>query len=682
MFPVRHLKRSIGLTQAVLVPMASLVIGLGLSALLLAHTFSQHRGDALRLCEEILTLAEGGATSAAYTLDPTLARGVVNSIAMARGVELAVLRDENSLVLASRQVAPSPAPPITRWFASTFLGSPLSAKRALFDPKAGGDGKVGTLFVQLSAQHVATGFVTMAQSTVLVTVVTALLVGVLLLVMSSRLLTSPLRRVATRIAELDPENPGKLKLSVPRGHEHNELGELIRRTNDMLGRLASSQEQLRHLATRDPLTDLPNRSLIGERLGKAIARARRRDGRLAVLFLDLDRFKTINDSLGHDVGDELLCAVAGALAGVVRANDSVGRLGGDEFVVILEDLEDARSALTSLQRIVGAFTGPFQVGQTEVRSTASVGIAVFPEDGEDAQALMRHADLAMYKAKHAGGGRWQFFAPEMGQRVDARLRTEMALAAALERGELTVLYQAKVSAVTGELDGCEALLRWDHEGQRLEASEFIQVAEDTGLILAIGDWVIDEVCRQIAHWRAKRLRVPVAVNVSARQLAENGIINSVLDAARRHDIDPTLLSLEITETVLMEDPEHGAELLRTLTGHGIQVSIDDFGTGYASLAYLTQLPVDTLKIDRSFVSDVRKSSAILETIVAMARALGLKTIAEGVETEQDRVALRRIGCDVLQGYFIGRPLEPEEFERAHVARSHMDRAELGRTSLG
>ena len=666
MLDVPPLRRSIGLTQTVAVLLASLLVGLGLSALQIAYSLDDRRNEALAHCNEILSLAEGGATSAAWSLDPEVAQRVVDAMMQATAVNSASLADERGVVLASAERANEPAGPLVRAFARQFLSDPLAASRELSVKLDQELRAVGTLHVALSTETVAQTVLALAHSTLLVTVLIALCVGLLLLVLSTRLVTSPLRRVARQMTDLDPEHPRDMVLEVPPAHRDNELGELVNRANTMLARLADNQEELLLLATRDALTGLANRELISERMRKAIAAARRRDHRLAVLYLDLDRFKTINDSLGHDVGDRLLYAVANILLDNVRAGDSIGRLGGDEFVILLEEIAGPDEASQTAERLVSALSGPISAGTREVRCTASIGISVFPDDGDDAVKLVRHADLAMYRAKQSGGCRWQFFAREMSERVDARLRMELALANALDNGELSLSFQPTVAAGSDKLTGCEALLRWHHDGQLLDANDFVHVAEDTGLILPIGAWVLEAACEQIAHWQQQGYRVPVAVNVSARQLAEAGFVETVMGTVRRHEIDPSLLSLEITETVLMVDPMRSRGDLEQLARMGVGVSVDDFGTGYSSLAYLAKLPVRSLKIDRSFVAAGEESRAILETIVAMAKALGLHTIGEGVENETEKALLRSIGCDELQGYFIGLPVAHDLFERNHL----------------
>jgi diguanylate cyclase (GGDEF)-like protein len=382
---------------------------------------------------------------------------------------------------------------------------------------------------------------------------------------------------------------------------------------------------------------------------------------VAVLFIDMDRFKTINDSLGHDVGDTLLIEVANRLLKALRSNDSVGRLGGDEFLVVIEGNNELSELMHAVQRIDETLSLPYFLQDREIRTSGSIGISIYPDNGEDTNKLMRCADMAMYEAK-ASGKHWQFFAKEMSDKVEARLNIEAALNYAVERNEFHLNYQPKLNSQTGRLVGCEALIRWNNNPETISVEGFIKIAEENGSIIAIGDWVLETACQQIKRWEEKYGGISVAINVSALQLQEEGYVEHVLSVIKKHDVNPKLLELEITETVLMKAFDESFITLKKLRQHGIRISIDDFGTGYCSLSYLSRLPVDILKIDRSFVSGDQPSNAVLEMIVAMAKALGLKTIAEGVETQEQKDWLVQEGCDYLQGYLISKPISNKELE--------------------
>jgi EAL domain-containing protein (putative c-di-GMP-specific phosphodiesterase class I) len=335
---------------------------------------------------------------------------------------------------------------------------------------------------------------------------------------------------------------------------------------------------------------------------------------------------------------------------------------------VLEDARDIGEIILAVRRISDALQKPFSIDSHEVRATASIGISIFPDDGVDAGDLMRYADLAMYEAKGNKGSRWQFFSREMGEQVEARLKLESALAGAQERDELELFFQPIIAASDGSVAGCEALLRWHHDGRVLEAHEFISVAEDTGIILGIGDWVLAEVCIRIRDWSQRYGPLPIAMNVSARQLHDPEFVGRVLATLEGHGVDPQLMGVEITETVLMEDLDGSFKLLGQLREQGVVVAIDDFGVGYSSLSYLTRLPVNSLKIDKSFVSGPRRSKVVLSTIVAMAQALRLQTVAEGIETDEQWELLRNEGCDALQGFLVGRPMPAGDFETRFLSR--------------
>jgi diguanylate cyclase (GGDEF)-like protein/PAS domain S-box-containing protein len=422
-----------------------------------------------------------------------------------------------------------------------------------------------------------------------------------------------------------------------------------------------ASERIEFLATRDTLTGLPNRVLLEDRVEHAIGRQRRENGRLALLFLDLDRFKNINDSLGHQFGDELLKAVAERIREVVRESDTIARLGGDEFVVLLEQVEAPTDAAQVAQKLIATLGRPLDIGGNLVQTTTSIGIGVFPDDGEDFNELLKHADAAMYHAKDQGRNTYQFFTAALNERVARRVELEFDLRRAIERREFRLAYQPVVGG-DRQLLGLEALLRWEHPVRGLVAPmEFIPLAEETSLIVPIGEWAIGEAVRQIYRWRRAGLpTLPVAINVSPRQLTQAHRFAATLQKeVRAYGVDPSLLSLEITETAMMSDLDHSAQMLRELVNQGFRVLVDDFGAGHSSLKYLSRLPIATLKIDRSFVKDVGSDvhdEAIVRTIIAMAKTLGLKTIAEGVETVEQFERLREWGTDAFQGFFFSRPL--------------------------
>jgi diguanylate cyclase (GGDEF)-like protein/PAS domain S-box-containing protein len=435
--------------------------------------------------------------------------------------------------------------------------------------------------------------------------------------------------------------------------------------------------QLSHLAQHDSLTDLPNRMLLNDRLQQAITMARRHDYRIAVLFMDLDRFKHINDSLGHVVGDQLLQAVATRLESCVRESDTVGRQGGDEFVVVLSELEAAENAGISAAKLLAALTLPYHIGPHDVIVPVSIGVSIYPDDGETAEALINNADTAMYHAKENGRNNYQFFKQEMNIRASERQFIEAGLRVALERNELSLHYQPKIDLGTGAITGVEALLRWKHpERGFIPPAQFIPIAEDTGLILPIGQWVMHEACRQSREWLdAGFAPMPMAVNISAVEFRSKDFVESVRAALNESKLDPHCLELELTESVLMKHAESTVAMLKSLKAIGVHLTVDDFGTGYSSLSYLRQFPVDSLKVDQSFVHEIssqRDDAAIVRAVISMGNSLKKRVIAEGVETREQMDFLTAEGCEEAQGYYFNRPMVADQFAKLLEAGvSHM-----------
>ena len=426
------------------------------------------------------------------------------------------------------------------------------------------------------------------------------------------------------------------------------------------------EEQLRHQAFHDPLTDFPNRALFADRLGHALARAARRGESVAVLYLDLDRFKFVNDSLGHGAGDELLAALGRRLEGCLRPEDTAARLGGDEFVVLLEEIEGEPEATTVAGRIEEALREPFELAGRKVVITASIGIAVSGPGRENPDDLVRAADIAMYGVKRSGKGRHDVYNPGMGSEARDLVALEADLRRALDRHELRLHYQPKVDLATGRIVGVEALLSWAHPVRGMvPPGAFIGLAEETGLILPIERWALREACRQAQAWQEEYgagSSIEMAVNVSPRHFQDPELANEVASALGQTGLHPSMLTLEITESAAMGDAESSIARLLELKDLGVRLAIDDFGTGYSSLSYLHRFPVDVLKIDRSFVDGLGQESedtVIVRAVVGLARALRLEVVAEGVETAEQAEALRALGCELAQGYLFSRPLPPE-----------------------
>jgi diguanylate cyclase (GGDEF)-like protein len=424
-----------------------------------------------------------------------------------------------------------------------------------------------------------------------------------------------------------------------------------------------AEEVVKFAATHDPLTGLPNRVLLAERVNRAVAQAKSEGRSTAVLFIDLDRFKNINDALGHDAGDRLLQNVADRLVRCVRRSDTVARQGGDEFVVLIEAFQAPRDLTQVAEKILAEVAGPMTVYGREFQITASVGISTYPADGEDLRALLKNADTAMYRAKQQGNA-YQFYAEQMSEHSVERLELETALRQALERDELRLHYQPKVDARSGRVTGIECLLRWQHPALgMLQPDQLVPLAEETGLIVPIGKWALRTACRQARAWAEAGLPgMRIAVNLSARQFMSPTLLDDVMAAIDETGMNARDIELEVTESMMMRDPEEAVKLLRKLKAVGVRITIDDFGTGYSSLAYLKRLPIDCVKIDASFVRGIPVDAsdvAITETVIAMSRGLGLKVVAEGVENRDQMRFLEARGCDEMQGFYFSKPLPAE-----------------------
>jgi diguanylate cyclase (GGDEF)-like protein/PAS domain S-box-containing protein len=427
-----------------------------------------------------------------------------------------------------------------------------------------------------------------------------------------------------------------------------------------------AEAQMIHASEHDFLTGLPNRMLLNDRVNQAIRLAERYSRKLAVLFLDLDGFKHINDSLGHPVGDKLLQSVAKRLVDCVRGSDTVSRQGGDEFVVLLSEEEHLEDAATTVRRMLDAVGEAHSIDQHDLHVTSCVGVSVYPNDGLDAETLIKNADTAMYQAKENGPQTYQFFESAMNVRAVQRQGIEESLRRALERKELTLHYQPKINLRTGETTGAEALIRWTHPTRgRVSPAQFIPVAEACGLILPIGNWVLREACQQARAWVDAGLPFgTMAVNISAMQLREKTFLDTVFTILEDTGLDPRSLELELTESVLMKHAESTASILKTLRNSGVQLAVDDFGTGYSSLSYLRKFPIDALKIDQSFVrqiTTVPDETIIVEAVISMGRSLKLRVVAEGVETQDQLAFLQAHQCDEAQGYYFSRPVPPHQF---------------------
>ena len=428
--------------------------------------------------------------------------------------------------------------------------------------------------------------------------------------------------------------------------------------------LEEANAKLLHNATHDALTGLPNRLLLADRVEQAIAHAERHGTRCAVLLVDLDQFKAVNDSLGHAAGDELLTEVARRLRATVRPADTLARFGGDEFVLVLNEVAAVEEIEAVIEAVCRCLRRPIELADLEVHVSLSVGVSIYPSHGTDRETLLKHADVAMYQAKRAGRNGFQFYAPAMNAFTRERLVLENDLRRAVRASEFRLLYQPQASTDHGGVESVEALIRWDHPRLGLlPPASFIPLAEESGLIIPIGEWALREACRQAGIWRRSGLPLRVAVNLSAQQLRERELTDTVHSALAAGGLDPRYLELELTESVVMQEAENSVRILRRLSDCGVSIAVDDFGTGYSSLSYLRRLPLRRLKIDHSFVRDIltgREAAEIVRAIVSLAACLDLRVIAEGVETREQLEMIARLGCEHFQGFYCSPPVEAAE----------------------
>lgn len=548
--------------------------------------------------------------------------------------------------------------------------------------------QIGTLRVcadlervrQVLGRYIGLGLVGLAGAAVL---------AWLLALRLQRLISRPIESLARAMLNVSAEQDYSRRVPMER---NDELGTLVENFNEMLHQiqlrdadLQEKQDRLNYLAYHDDLTGLANRLLFNDRLHQAIEHARRLGSRVALLFIDLDRFKNINDSLGHNTGDQLLKEVASRLTTAIRGGDTLARLGGDEFVIICEQVADSQGITALAKRVQRVLNQPVTVGCQELFVSGSIGVSVFPEDGECVESLMQCADVAMYQAKERGRNNYQFFTPGMTERAQEMLRMEGKLRKAVSRGELLLHYQPQVDMRTGSIIGMEALLRWQHPVMGLVSpGKFIPLAEETGLIIPIGRWVLQQACKQAMAWQQAGYPVwTMAVNISPKQFWQADLLDTIEAVLAETGFNPLLLELEITESAIMQDAEKAIETMRRIREMGISLAIDDFGTGYSSLSCLRRFPLSKLKIDRTFTRDIlveEDRGAIAEGIMALARTLKLEVIAEGVEDARQVTFLLARGCSSGQGYHLGRPMPAEALADFYRQRAVGDRKNHFRVS--
>jgi diguanylate cyclase (GGDEF)-like protein len=550
----------------------------------------------------------------------------------------------------------------------------------------GGEFTVGRLDIAFHDARVQSELAGQRTGAALVLSGAFLVVTIVSLAAVRHLVTLPLDRLRNSLRY----NAGALMREPLVWSGRDELSEVVDAYNLLLAEIDLRTEDIHRLANLDPLTGLPNRRLLEDRIGHALALAERQQRSIALLFADIDNFKVINDTMGHKLGDELLRVVGARISGAVRGMDTVARWGGDEFVIMVEGLQSAGEAASVAEKLIEAVGLPVEMDGNQLRVGLSMGISLYPQDGGDITTLIKNADMALFEAKGRGRNTFQFYDHAMNARALRRLDIEMALRQAIALDQLELHYQPKIASATGALAGVEALVRWRRPGEGLvQPDEFIPLAEESDLIVAIGDWVMREACRQVKAWKAKGLgEIAVAVNLSPRHFRHERDLDALLRIVEESGVRPELIEIEVTETTFMHEPETVILYLQRLRERGFGIAIDDFGSGYSSLSYLRRLPITALKIDRSFVMDIHPDSdniEIIRAIIAMANAMGLDLIAEGVETRHQFEILRRADCGMVQGYYFSRPLPPAELEGQLVRHEHdhagHDHASAPRLSL-
>ncbi|MFB9886433.1 putative bifunctional diguanylate cyclase/phosphodiesterase [Balneatrix alpica] len=661
-----QVQRSLTLTQLLYVTVATLLLTLIFLAFQLSALTRQHQARQVVLLQQVQESAYRPMTVAAWEINDALAIQTLHGILALDGVQAGRLTLLEGRRLADlRQVSAPDYSAMATW----LFGPPQRLTRNLYAPNASGDNRqvIATLELEGDPTYLLQSWIDTAWVTLLSSLVQAILIALVLTTLFHRFLTRPLISLGHAMGALDPMHPGGRMLQTPKGHEKDELGMVVTACNNHLRALADSQISLTRMATRDGLTGLANRALLMETLAQRIETAQSQDASFALLMIDLDRFKNINDSLGHQQGDALLQQVAMRLQQTLPKGVLVARLGSDEFVALLPTSESPEAILDHVEDMLGHLREPVELEGMTISPSASVGIALFPEDGDNPDLLMRHADVAMNSAKNDGVQQWAFFKAELTEQARIHLQIENNLLKAIHNGEFQLYFQPKLAIKTRQVTGCEALLRWiRQDGQIISPAQFIPIAEETKLILPLGDWVLEEACRTLHSWIAQQCAVPIAINVAPAQLLNPGFSQRLATLLSQYAIPSQLLEIEITETTIMRNLAKATQVLEEVRKLGLKVALDDFGTGYSSLSYVQRLPLDILKADRSFVAKLPNDSAVTRIISSLGNILGIEVVAEGVETPAQLHWLAEHGFDTVQGFLFSPPIAREMFEQRYL----------------
>lgn len=624
--------------------------------------------------QELLNSVELPTANAVWALDEDLARQILEGIIKVEHVGSAVIELDDGSEFVSVNNNKSDNYQIFINISNKLFGELKEISRPLYRPlHFGGTQKqqlqlIGTLTISYDIPKLTNSLLSQLKFSFFATLTRALLLTLVLSILFHRFLTQPIARISEAIDKIEPDSPDENLLPMSLAHKDDELGLVTSKFNQILIQFSQTQSKLRKMATRDPLTGLPNRTLLLETIAVTLQRSRIHKRTFALLFIDLDRFKNINDSLGHALGDQFLARIARILEQSVGDRGTVSRLGGDEFVILADAVHNPEQAADFVNKLLIQLNASIQLNEHTIHPAASIGISMYPEDGNNAEDLIRHADIAMYTAKAAGSNQWAFFKQQMTERVTMRLRTEASLYDALTNNEFLLYFQPKLDLQTGKITSCEALIRWQKDGHLISPMSFIPIAEETGIIIPIGRWVIEQSCKILQEWQNKyNYSIPIAINVAPQQFADANLVSDIKQMALNYQIQPQLLEIEVTETSLMNDIELAINKLEQLKSAGFGIAVDDFGTGYSSLLYLQRLPITTIKIDRCFISNLPDNNVIASTILMLGRQLNLTIVAEGVENKSQLDWLKKNKCQIGQGFYFSQPLPQADFEALYIA---------------